>query len=751
MRCSGGRLARPCALIASALLTLSPGRLPAQRAGSPALVELRSDSEIASYLREIFLARLRRERERSRCEESPIVNIDSSAPESRGAVLRGRVHSPSNGSGEGIGGAQVSVAPLNLGSSTDANGSFELRVQPEALAVADSVTVVARHIGYMAVSIPLVLRRGMVVKLDLPLCFQQTHLYEAVVSPSPYEGRSVTNDQVSGVDEGGIVKRHGDHLVILHRGRIFTVDVSRGHLRRVDMASAPGPGISGRDTWYDELLVSGDKVVVIGYSYRRGGVEIGVYSISDSGKLQYLDTYNLRSNDYYSSRNYSSRLIGSRLVIYSPLYFTADTAHPLEMLPSMRRWRPDAVLVDAGSRVEGEFHPVAMELHTYKPAGHVDLSSLQALHSVTTCDLAAPELTCESSLFVGSDARSLYVSRDAMYLATTVRFAAAAAKDSVPARAVPASLLYRMPLDDRPPTALLIAGVPIDQFSFLERDGELDVLLRARGYGDAMWAPEWPGDGELALLRLPLARFTDGTSEAPRDAYMPLPEPMSTRPLLDRFVSGHLLYGDGSSWTPPDTVGSTLFVVALSTGKTTRFDLPYGISRVDALGCDAVVIGSDTADLRITAVRLGGLPALAQRYTVHGASEGETRSHGFYYRPDDDATDAGTFGLPVAGAGRGGDKSLDEYSSALLFVRNEGGAFRPLGKLEANADRDEDDACEASCVDWYGNARPLFVDDRIFALLGYELVEGELRGGSIVEKRRISFAARDRSRSPQPF
>jgi hypothetical protein len=168
------------------------------------------------------------------------------------------------------------------------------------------------------------------------------------------------------------------------------------------------------------------------------------------------------------------------------------------------------------------------------------------------------------------------------------------------------------------------------------------------------------------------------------------------------------------------------------------------VSRIDALGRYAVVIGSDTADLHLTAVRLGDSPALAQQYTLRDASEGETRSHGFYYRPDDGASDAGIFGLPVAGAGRSGYESLYDVSSALLFVRNEGGAFRPLGKLDAHAE-EVDDACEASCVDWYGNARPLFVDDRIFALLGYELVEGELRDGGIVEKRRISFAPRDRS------
>jgi hypothetical protein len=46
----------------------------------------------------------------------------------------------------------------------------------------------------------------------------------------------------------------------------------------------------------------------------------------------------------------------------------------------------------------------------------------------------------------------------------------------------------------------------------------------------------------------------------------------------------------------------------------------------------------------------------------------------------------------------------------------------------------------ASCVDWYGNARPLFLKNRVFALMGYELVEGQVARGQIGEVRRISFA-----------
>ena len=67
-----------------------------------------------------------------------------------------------------------------------------------------------------------------------------------------------------------------------------------------------------------------------------------------------------------------------------------------------------------------------------------------------------------------------------------------------------------------------------------------------------------------------------------------------------------------------------------------------------------------------------------------------------------------------------------------------------LGDLSANAGGNggTDDGCKASCVDWYGNARPLFLRGRVFALLGYEIVEGRLGGGLIAEVRRTSFAPR---------
>jgi hypothetical protein len=95
-------------------------------------------------------------------------------------------------------------------------------------------------------------------------------------------------------------------------------------------------------TWYDEMLVSGDTIVVIGFSYQRGGTEVGLFNIDPAGQISYRSTYHLRSNDYYSSRNYASRLIGSKLIFYSPLYLSPYLEDPFASFPAVRRWHKGA-------------------------------------------------------------------------------------------------------------------------------------------------------------------------------------------------------------------------------------------------------------------------------------------------------------------------------------------------------------------------------------------------------------------------
>ena len=199
---------------------------------------------------------------------------------------------------------------------------------------------------------------------------------------------SITNTQHAGVDEGGIVKLHGDHLVVLRRGRLFTVAIGDNSLKPISAVDAFGPDIEPSGTWYDEMLVSDDTVVVIGYSYARGGTEVGLFNIDRSGNLSYRSTYHLRSNDYYSSRNYASRLIGSKLIFYSPLYLNPYGDDPYAQFPAVRKWHKGAT--------PNEFHRIVAATDIYKPEHPFNSSYGMALHTVTVCDLAQGDFACKA-------------------------------------------------------------------------------------------------------------------------------------------------------------------------------------------------------------------------------------------------------------------------------------------------------------------------------------------------------------------
>ncbi len=87
-------------------------------------------------------------------------------------------------------------------------------------------------------------------------------------------------------------------------------------------------------------------------------------------------------------------------------------------------------------------------------------------------------------------------------------------------------------------------------------------------------------------------------------------------------------------------------------------------------------------------------------------------------------------GLPIV---RGDD------SAAVLYLRSQALHLSGHGALAAAGGERRDDGCIASCVDWYGNARPIFLGGRVFALLGYELVEGAMDARGLRERRRVDF------------
>jgi hypothetical protein len=303
--------------------------------------------------------------------------------------------------------------------------------------------------------------------------------------------------------------------------------------------------------------------------------------------------------------------------------------------------------------------------------------------------------------------------------------------------------LYRLPLDGSEPGAVRVHGAPTDQFSFKEARDRLHVLVRGDGDGDAMWAPEARAGG-VALATIPLSAFgrRDSVSKEQGD-YFDLPRPEGWS-MQNRFVGDTVLYGTGAGWGRPEDNGNgRLFVHRVSGDRTTsQLRLPHGVDRIEAMANDAVVVGSDGKNLHFTAVDIDRGARIVDRFVEKNATQGETRSHGFFFKPESD--EDGLLGLPVRGGEQPGFAHLVHGSANVLFLRVTDLRFSSLGGLRSRPDK-TDDHCVASCVDWYGNARPIFWRNRIFALLGYELVEGRVDDNEIVETARVSFIPAGRS------
>jgi hypothetical protein len=517
----------------------------------------------------------------------------------------------------------------------------------------------------------------------------------------------------TGGDERPVAAVQGDYLVALHRGRLFTVRIGGGALQPVAAVDAFGPQVSHLAGWHDEVLASGGRVVVIGSNDRLFGTEMGVFDLAADGRLAHRATYRLPSASIYGSHLYAARVADGRLVLYEPLRMQGtDPPAPTPVL-----FRADSARV----------HAAVPPTRLYRPAEPVSWDDPLQLHTVLTCDLAAADLRCEATAVLAPPAEVYYVSPTSVYLWTR-------------SRRGQGSVLYRLPLDGSAPTALHVSGRPADPSSFLESgDGHLDVLVRSDESSARMWGPANAG-AALALLRVPLSALGDGSGAAAPGQYRVLPFTSPGLQIQNRFVGDWLVYAVSG--------GRDAYAVRWAAGGDPSWvTLGHRVDRIEAMGPDAALIGAEGMALQVSTLRLGPGATVAP---LPWMLAGETRSNGFFYHPGSDG--AGVLGLPVHSTERPAFTGMNPGSAPIppgpplylgptriLFLRSHAHLLQEIGELGASAPSG-DDACLEGCRHWFGNAQPLFVGGRTFALLGYELVEGREEGGRLREVRRVSFA-----------
>lgn len=500
-------------------------------------------------------------------------------------------------------------------------------------------------------------------------------------APEAAENETITNNQEAGVDEGGIVKNVGGSLVVLRKGRLYVVDVAGAAPVLVDSMRVARNDALNASVWYDEMLVKGDLVYVIGYRYGvsgagadfRGATEVDSFRLVN-GKLTRLRSMFLESNDYYSGRNYASRLTGGKLVFYMPHFVGrrgAELAYP-------------RVLHADESGTFGAVGPIfgALDVTTslVKPR-HA------AFHTVVQCDLPTTgAFECHARSVLGSAWREHYVTGEAVYLWAS-------------------SHVYRFDFASLDVTAHRATGAPVDQFSFRKAESDLFVAV------NALTDPQKPyGESTPSLLRLPLAAFDkQGGQAAVTQAAL---GPKGARLHLNRFVGDTLVAG----------VSGELVAHHAATNTESRAPIA-GLMRLEPLGDERVVaMTTSSAGLALDTFATSDVTAPLGHVALDGIRQGEGRSHGFFFKPDAAQPGAGMFGYavvndPASGATWGWGNGISNIG---FFRVAAAGSLATAGIVSAGTATSH---CETSCVDWYGNTRPIFLGARTFALMGSELAE----------------------------
>jgi hypothetical protein len=531
---------------------------------------------------------------------------------------------------------------------------------------------------------------------------------------------SITNNQVANVDEGDIVKASGDDLIILRRGHLFRVSLANNGVRRAGHAPAFPPNTRPGD-WYDELLVDGDVALVLGYSYRANATEVNRFRLERNGAIRYLDSFYVRSDDYYSSENYATRLVDGRFVVYVPMSVAHEDPWETRFrLPSVRVGR------------SGAFREPFDYSHVFVSSANRDATTL---HTVLHCDIHAPRVSCSAQGVLAGPSRTFYVSNTAAYVWSEPD------EQTPQGRGQSGSWIVRLPLSQRAtPGAARVRGGPVDQFAFDERAGALHVLLRNDGHGDAMWSSQ-SSAGAVAAVKIPLARLSGVVSDAPASSYTMLVDMPRGGAFKERWVGEYALFGSGRNAYGQDRLGagmtSQFFAYRASDQRLFELQTEQGIERIEPLGAHALAVGNAGSTLVLTPVALdGATPAAFAPLRLSGRAQGETRSHGFFFRPSG-ARD-GVFGIATAGRLDTGHRQLTGASD-VSFFRVEQLALSSIGTLDSRAVGN--DRCTVSCADWYGNTRPIFWRDRVLALMGDELVEATLEPRSLRERARIDYGA----------
>ena len=578
---------------------------------------------------------------------------------------------------------------------------------------------------------------------------------------------NVTNVQSVGVDEGDIIKQIGHYLLTLQDGRIFAVDTRTMKLTdRIDVYRKDEDGDSLGADWYDEMLVQDNHILITAYSYSDEATELSVFKLDEaSGKISPAGVFLISSDDYYDGNDYASRIIGDKLVLYAPYAVNPDDrdfeADGL-VKPYIRRWLP----ADEREEERRKGKPLFSARDIYKP---LLATNNPVIHTISVCPLGpvklGKDLDCRTTGFLGAYGAQMYVNANNIYLWNSLASEVEQsywrdACDADRLRQYPQQddtaegALYKMSVRTGDVSVVGVRGGVYDQYSMDEYRGRLRALSPQESIACAHTDSDAEGHTEhVALVDFPLREFGQQFRQLPDRAYAQVPPPMGGYIVQNRFNKNWLTYGGkGRYWSLPydedeqaQAAENYVVTVPISAPKTAQtLPLGHSVARLELVGEDVVVTGyRDDSGLSISFLKMDDTPRISDRLFLASRYETEKRSHAFNYAANTDGT--AIMGLPTSLQEDDSGRYVywsDRSDLSFVTVTAEGklsDAGALIGTSEEDSEVHEDYDCEVSCIDWYGNARPIFTADQIFGLMDTKLVEAELVDGQIKAKASVDM------------
>ena len=544
-------------------------------------------------------------------------------------------------------------------------------------------------------------------------------------SSSANSNDTITNNQELGVDEGGLVKNIGDDLVVLRQGRLSAISTANNQLKEIDAIDVPRSPELFSNVWYDELLVKGDRLYVVGFRYQTGSspnqfnsandpcvpqhtgaTEINSFQLKD-GKFVRLQTKFIESFDYYSSQNYASRMVRGRLVFYMPHQAFNYCAQRDQLTMQI----PQELTFDKASGFK-PVKPLFAGTDVYRNIENIEGGAI--FHSIVSCDLPDDgNFECRSKAVLGDYSREKYVTSTQVFLAN-------------------ARKIYAMSLEDLGVRAHAFNGAPLNQFSFKATGDTLKVIV-ADDVDPQSGVSTSQGDCAIKILSLPLGQFDGSGNQDLTPSTQEVYKGKFCAVGANRFVGDHALVARYIDMSDKQEL-----IAYSSTSKAIRtMPLDGNVGRIEVLADQRAFMAVRRTDgqYEISSMKLDQPELKASSLKLGKVAEGESRSHGFFQKPMGDGTHM--IGLPImtlspdpaAWWGRG-------LSNIAIFRLASDDSLKILGKIESGTDKN---ICKSSCVDWYGNTRPIFLKDRVFGLVGHEMAEVKISGDAVTPVSRVQM------------